>query len=119
MNTALNKIRSRRRKPEQYIDDLLPKFLSDGHQAHPAEEWRESAEVLAQRRETRILIRQAIQQLPHMYRAVLILRDIEGLETNEAAEYLGVSPAAVKTRLHRARLALRTILDPHFRGGAL
>jgi RNA polymerase sigma-70 factor (ECF subfamily) len=48
-----------------------------------------------------------------------VLRDIEGLETEEAAQVLGVSGAVVKTRLHRARQALRTLLDPYFRMGAL
>jgi len=46
---------------------------------------------------------------------VLLLRDIEGLDTKETAELLGVTPNAAKIRLHRARLALRTLLDPHMR----
>jgi len=48
---------------------------------------------------------------------VLILRDIEDLDTEEASRALGITPTAVKVRLHRARQALRTLLDPHFRGG--
>ncbi len=119
INAALGKLRRRQRKPERSIDDLLPKYLSDGHQADPAVEWREPAEVALQHRETRSLVRQAIEQLPETYRTVLLLRDIEGLETEETARLLGVTSGVVKTRLHRARQALRSILDPHFRGGAL
>jgi RNA polymerase sigma-70 factor (ECF subfamily) len=119
INAALMKLRRRQRKDERSIDDLLPRFLSDGHQAEPAAEWQEPAEVALQRRETRALVRAAVDQLPETYRTVLLLRDIEGLETEEAARLLGVTAGVVKTRLHRARQALRTLLDPHFRGGAL
>jgi RNA polymerase sigma-70 factor (ECF subfamily) len=119
VNAALMKLRRRQHKAERSIDDLLPKFLSDGHQAEPAVEWRGSPETVAQREETRALVRTAIEQLPETYRTVLYLRDIEGLETEETARLLGVTIPVVKTRLHRARQALRTILDHHFRGGAL
>jgi RNA polymerase sigma-70 factor (ECF subfamily) len=50
--------------------------------------------------------------LPVEYRSILILRDIEELDTDETAVMLGISRAAVKTRLHRARQALRTLLEP-------
>ncbi|MGN6985865.1 sigma factor-like helix-turn-helix DNA-binding protein [Neisseria sp. P0008.S010] len=50
---------------------------------------------------------------------VLLLRDIEGKDTEETAELLGMTSNAVKTRLHRARMALRELLDPHFRGASL
>jgi RNA polymerase sigma-70 factor (ECF subfamily) len=46
----------------------------------------------------------------------LLLRDIEEMTTEETAEALGITPNAVKIRLHRARQALRTLLDPHMRG---
>lgn len=119
INAALQKLRRRQRKPERLIDDLLPKFLNDGHQADPADVWREPSEVVLQRQETLQLVRQAIDQLPENYRTVLMLRDIEGLDTEETARTLGVTIPVVKTRLHRARQALRTLLDSHFRGGAL
>ncbi len=119
INASLNKLRRRQRKPERSIEDLLPRFEQDGHLAEPAVEWRDDAETLVQRDETRHLVREAIDELPEIYRTVLVLRDIEGLETEETAEALGVSTAVVKTRLHRARQALRTLLDPYFRGGAL
>jgi RNA polymerase sigma-70 factor (ECF subfamily) len=119
INAALNKLRRRQRKPERSIDALLPRFEQDGHQAQPAVEWREDAQNAVQRQETRELVRRAIDELPDIYRTVLLLRDIEGLETEEAGRILGVNSAVVKTRLHRARQALRTLLDPYFRGGAL
>jgi RNA polymerase sigma-70 factor (ECF subfamily) len=57
-----------------------------------------------------------IDELPEGYRNVLILRDIEELDTDETAEAMGLSVGAVKTRLHRARQALRELLEPHLRG---
>ena len=119
INAALAKLRSRRGKDERPIDDLLPRFLRDGHQADPAVEWRDSSDVLLQREETRALVRGAISQLPEAYRTVLLLRDIEGLETDETARLLGVTVGVVKTRLHRARQAVRKLLDPHLRVGAV
>lgn len=117
VNAALMKLRSRRRKPELSIDELLPKFLPDGHQVRDTLEWSEPYRNL-ERRETHALVRQGIDQLPASYRTVLILRDIEELGTEETAKMLEVTPNAVKIRLHRARQALRTLLDPHFRGEA-
>ncbi|HEU5250199.1 MAG TPA: sigma factor-like helix-turn-helix DNA-binding protein, partial [Thermoanaerobaculia bacterium] len=58
----------------------------------------------------------SIDRLPETYRSVLLLRDIEELTTEEAARLLGVTENAVKIRLHRARQALRGLLEPRFRG---
>jgi RNA polymerase sigma-70 factor (ECF subfamily) len=114
VNAALMKLRTRRRKPEQPIDDLLPAFEADGHRRSPGSPW-EPAERL-ERAELRARVRDAIARLPESYRTVLVLRDIEELDTGEVADLLGVGKGVVKTRLHRARLALRTLLDPHLRG---
>ena len=65
--------------------------------------------------EERRLVRDAIDRLPENYRTVLVLRDIEQVDTKEAATMLDISESLVKTRLHRARQALRSLLDPHFR----
>ncbi len=119
INACLMRLRSRRRKPEDPIEDLLPKFQADGHQInHPTPEWEGSAETLLARSQTRTIVRQAIERLPESYRAVLLLRDIEELSTEETAKSLGVSENAVKIRLHRARQALRGLLEPHFRRAA-
>src|SRR5205085_2487006 len=106
-----------RRRPATPIEDLLPQFQADGHQVHhPTPEWEGSAQMLLARKETRAIVREAIDRLPGSYRDVLLLRDIEELSTQEAARSLGVTANAVKIRLHRARQALRGLLEPHFRG---
>lgn len=115
-NAALMKLRTRRRRPETLIDDLLPKFLADGHQADPAVDWRDTADVALLKSESRQFVRDSIQQLPEIYRTVLILRDIEEFDTETTAQMLEITESVVKTRLHRARLALRTLLDRYFRG---
>jgi RNA polymerase sigma-70 factor (ECF subfamily) len=117
VNAALMKLRSRRRKPEESIEEFLPTFLEDGHHSsHPAE-WQEDAETLLQRREHREFVRACIDRLPETYRTVLVLRDIEELDTQEAARVLEVTENVVKVRLHRARQALRGLLEPRFRRG--
>jgi RNA polymerase sigma-70 factor (ECF subfamily) len=115
VNAALMKLRSRRRKPEESIDDLLPSFLPDGHQEQPAVRWREMPDAALERGEIQQRVRDAIDQLPDSYRIVLLLRDIEELDTEETAAALEMSANAVKTRLHRARQALRTLLDAQLR----
>ena len=112
VNTALMKLRSRARRPEA-IDDLLPQFLEDGHQSDPISEWHMPAEALMMRSELRAQVRACVDQLPELYRTVLLLRDIDGLDTEETAKMVGVPTATVKTRLHRARQALmKLLLEP-------
>ena len=115
VNSCLMKLRSRRRHPEDPIEDLLPKFLPDGHAAVPSVPWEGSVEELLERGETRKLVRAAIDRLPESYRTVLLLRDIEELDTEQTARLLAVTENAVKVRLHRARQALRELLDPALR----
>ena len=111
VNTALMKIRSRKRRPEESIDDLLPTFQADGHQTTESREW---SDAIFERKETAKIVRQAIAQLPDQYRVVLTLRDIEERDTIETAAALGTTTTVVKVRLHRARQALRTLLDREF-----
>jgi RNA polymerase sigma-70 factor, ECF subfamily len=110
VNTALMKLRSRRRKPEESIEVLLPAFQEDGHHVEQFSEWSIPADQLMERKETRATVRTCIEQLPENYRAVLTLRDIEELSTQEVADMLEMTPTAVKVRLHRARQALSTLL---------
>ena len=117
VNASLMRLRSRKRAAEESIEDLLPGFLEDGHQARPATVWKETSETVLQRDETRALVRSCIDRLPEAYRTVLMLRDIEELDTKETARILGITPNAAKVRLHRARQALRTLLDPHLKAG--
>jgi RNA polymerase sigma-70 factor (ECF subfamily) len=118
VNAALMKLRSRRAHPEESIEPLLPTFLADGHSAVEFGDWPESGDRLLERAQVRERVRASIDRLPVTYRTVLLLRDIEELDTAEAAEALGISSNAVKIRLHRARQALRALLDPQLRQGA-
>jgi RNA polymerase sigma-70 factor (ECF subfamily) len=114
LNVCLMRLRSRRRRPEQSIDQLLPNFEHRGHLAHAPHRWTAPDSAL-EREETRALVRRSIDALPETYRTVLLLRDIEGVGADDAAELLGISLGNAKVRLHRARQALRALLDPHLR----
>jgi RNA polymerase sigma-70 factor (ECF subfamily) len=115
VNASLMKLRTRRRKPERSIEELMPGFLENGHLEQPASEWRKLPEDQVAQRELRELLLEKIHELPEGHRTVLLLRDIEELDTEETAKALELTPGAVKTRLHRARLALRGLLEPHLR----
>jgi RNA polymerase sigma-70 factor, ECF subfamily len=114
VNTALMTLRSRRRKPEASIEDLLPAFQEDGHHVEQFSDWAAPADELIHRAETRAMVRACIERLPDNYREVLMLRDIEELSTDETARMLATTSTAVKVRLHRARQALSTILRREF-----
>ena len=113
-NVALNKRRGKRREVETSLDDCLPSYEADGHRsgarAFLVADWsaRPDAELLSG--ETRRVLEEAIDRLPEHYRAVLILKDVEELSNDEVAASVGDTVSAVKTRLHRARMALREIL---------
>jgi RNA polymerase sigma-70 factor (ECF subfamily) len=110
-NTALNKRRGKRRELETSLDDVLPTFKADGHRdgdpAFLVADWsgRPDEELLSG--ESRRILNDAIDRLPEHYRAVLVLRDVEELSNEAVADIVGDSVGAVKTRLHRARMALR------------
>jgi RNA polymerase sigma-70 factor (ECF subfamily) len=76
-------------------------------------DWSESPERRAEQDDVRLVLERAVRALPFRYRAPLILRDVEGLSTAEAAEVMGLREAAFKSRLHRARLAVRRALDDY------
>ena len=115
VNSSLMKLRGRRGRVEESIEPLLPQFLEDGHAVNPAVQWPEPCDRLLERRETAELVRAAIDRLPETYRTVLLMRDIEEFDTAEAAAALRISENAVKVRLHRARQALRELLDASLR----
>lgn len=116
VNACLMKLRTKRRRHEEIdLDAHLPRFVEDGHQVEPSVPWSESAESMLERAELRALVRESIEQLPDTHRIVLHLRDIEEMSTEETAAILGITPNAVKIRLHRARQALRALLDRHMR----
>ena len=112
VNACLTKLRAQSRSRAVPIDDLLPTFDETGHHTRPVRPWEEEALSQLTRAETRIQVRACIDRVPEPYRTVLLLRDIEELDTERTAEQLGITTGAVKTRLHRARQALRTLLEP-------
>jgi RNA polymerase sigma-70 factor (ECF subfamily) len=103
-NVCLMKLRSQSRRHGVPLDDLLPTF----NDVRPSE----LADHSLDRAETQARVRACIEQLPDSYRKVVLLRDIEECDTDQTARLLGITPAAVKTRLHRARQALRAMLEP-------
>jgi RNA polymerase sigma-70 factor (ECF subfamily) len=111
VNAALMRLRSKKRRREDAIDDLLPGFAEDGHHLAPVQSFHEGAEDEIASAQMAAIVRAAIDELPESHRVVLVLRDIEGLDTAEAAAALGIGPDAAKMRLHRARQALRTLLE--------
>jgi RNA polymerase sigma-70 factor, ECF subfamily len=118
VNACLMRLRSRSRKPEQPLEELLPRFYEDGHRIDPGAPWRSADADPVEQRQLAELVRGAIDRLPEIHRNVLLLRDIEGLDAEETARLLEVKTDTVKVRLHRARQALRALLAPHFTGGA-
>ena len=116
VNAALSKLRKHKRLAEQSIDELLPEF--DQYDCRIERPWTHLASVhdMVENDETRAHVRQGIRELPDSYRIVLQLRDIEGYNTGETAKLLETSESNVKVRLHRARAALKKILEPVLRG---
>lgn len=116
VNAALMKLRTRRRRPEQKLEDLLPRFSESGHHEAMPVFWHETPHAGIERQELHRSVRSAIHDLPEDFRDVILLRDIEQIDTRTAASMLGITESALKTRLHRARLALRTLLDSRLAG---
>jgi RNA polymerase sigma-70 factor (ECF subfamily) len=111
VNTALMRLRAASRRPEGFLEDLLPHFDETGHHAEPVRALPITAEEALERQEIRARVRDAVERLPEAYRAIIVLRDFEDLSTEEAATALGISVNAAKIRLHRARQALATLLQ--------
>jgi RNA polymerase sigma-70 factor (ECF subfamily) len=112
VNACLMKIRTAARGGGMTsIEALLPTYDQSGHRTQNPQSWSADAFEQAARSDMRAKVRECIDLLPESYRSVLILRDIEELDTEQAAKMLGTTSGNVKTRLHRARMALRTLLD--------
>jgi len=101
--------------PEQELslDALMPRPDSEGRRPEIAD-WSEDAEQALLRGELGTQLEAAIDKLPPEYKIVLLLRDVEGLSAEETAEALQLSVAAVKSRLHRARVFVRRELAGYF-----
>jgi RNA polymerase sigma-70 factor, ECF subfamily len=120
MNAALNRRRGKRRELEVSLEEHLPTYTEDGHRAGDRSDllvdWSSTPEEWVLSGESRRVLENAIDSLPDHYRAVLVLRDVEELSNEEVASIVGDSLASVKSRLHRARMALREQLTRHFGG---
>jgi RNA polymerase sigma-70 factor (ECF subfamily) len=110
-HAGLMRLRKRQRRPERSLEELLPRFEEDGNFARPEPSWQDPL-ARVEARELRRLVRAALEELPEDYRAAIALRDLEQLDTREAASLLEITPGALKVRLHRARQALRALLAP-------
>jgi len=119
-NVALNKRRGKRLEVERSLDAMLPTYKADGHRdGEPAfvlTDWATTPERELLSGEARDALNDALDRLPEHYRAVLVLRDVEELPTEDVARIVGDTVAAVKTRLHRARMALRERLTRRLAG---
>jgi RNA polymerase sigma-70 factor, ECF subfamily len=114
-NTALMRLRAQRRHPEVSTEELPVGYLDNYGQVPPAgENWARRPDDELQSDELRRHIQTAVDALPEIYRTVFLLRDVEGLSTEETGEILGISVPTVKTRLHRARIALRDTISGYF-----
>ncbi len=111
-NHALMKLR--RKNPEVLGLDELPIPTHEELKRRTITDWAIDPKEAVLRKEVRGVMDRAIRDLPPIYRAVVVLRDIEDLSTAETAELLGITEGAVKTRLHRARIFLREALNPYF-----
>lgn len=116
VNASLSALRRIKRLAEQPIDEFLPEF--DRYECRIEAPWSylSSLESVMESEELRARVGEAIDTLPDAYRIVLQLRDIEEYDTREVADFLGIAEGNVKVRLHRARAALKKLLEPILRG---
>ena len=99
------------------LDELMPgRDSRDGRTKLEIADWSHLPEDHVLQIEMKKELEGAIRKLPAIYRSVILLRDLEQLSTAEAAQILDVAEDVIKTRLHRARLAIRKHLDERLRG---
>jgi RNA polymerase sigma-70 factor (ECF subfamily) len=112
-NAALMHRRARARRPTESLEAFLPRFDADGtHAAEPPELGAAGrADELLDRKLLAEKARAGLDRLPDIYREAFVLRDLEEMTTQEVAELLGIDAAAVRQRVHRARLMLRGYLS--------
>lgn len=112
-NAALMHRRARGRRPSESLEHFLPRFDDNGvHLGTPEElQLASRADELLDRQMLAERARSVLAELPEIYRDAFVLRDLEEMPTAEVAETLGIDPAAVRQRVHRARLMLRGYLS--------
>ena len=107
-NAALSRLRRRQRSKEVALDDYLPQLREDGHHlVRPVVDWSADLEQGLAHAQLQQRLRQAIELLPPLGKAVLVLSDFEERSNRDIGDALGLTVPAVKARLHRARLFLR------------
>jgi RNA polymerase sigma-70 factor, ECF subfamily len=115
INEALMLRRSKIRRREDNIEDFMPRFSPEGHltNSDKLRDWSQDANalVMVEQDQVRARIREGLTHLSEEQRAVFVMRDIEGMDTDEVARTLGISRGLVRQRLHRARLGLRGVLE--------
>jgi RNA polymerase sigma-70 factor (ECF subfamily) len=97
-------------KRELSLEELMP-MTEEGDGRRQIPDWSSSPIADLENKRLREALDDAVEALPKEYRLVLILRDMEGLTAEETGRALGITPAAVKSRLHRARLSVRERLS--------
>jgi RNA polymerase sigma-70 factor (ECF subfamily) len=112
-NTALTKLRQRKREKEVSLEDYMPKFREDGRHSMPVVDWSQDIDKLVAGKELRKIIQQSVDQLSPLDKAVVVMSDLEEMSNRDIGEVLGLSVQTVKARLHRARLFLREKLTIH------
>ena len=118
VNAALMKMRRRRHDDRSLpIDEAMPGFDEDGHRVASLPDWHPRADEMLLNTEMGGHLRRAIEELEADYRTVLILRDQEEMPNEEVAAVLGLSVAAVKSRLHRARIFVRERIKAYMLAG--
>jgi RNA polymerase sigma-70 factor (ECF subfamily) len=119
VNAALMKLRSQRRRPELVFEDPSAPHDDERPGLFDADPAFAAPDAALPRRDLQRTVSAGLDRLPEAHRRTLVLRDIEERDTEETARLLGTTPGAVKTRLHRARQALRALLEPELHAGAL
>jgi len=112
-NAGLMHRRARARRPAEPLDAFLPSFDATGTHCDTPAQLRvvSQADELIDRRVLAGKAREGLARLPDLYREAFVLRDLEEMPTKDVAEVLGIEPAAVRQRVHRARLMLRGYLQ--------
>ena len=113
VNESLMKLRKRRTGKTVSIDEDIQ--TEEGSMPREIADWSPTPEQLYGQSELADILKKTIQGLPTGFRTVFVLRDVEGLSTEETAEMLNLSVPAVKSRLLRARLQLRERLNRYFK----
>ena len=108
----------KKRRTSKFAPERIESLEAQAEASFEIPDARRTPEEDAAARQLRGVLDAAIAELDPMYREVLILRDVEGLAAAEVAEVLGISVEAVKSRLHRARIAVRERVAPILSYGA-